>query len=125
MQISILIAKMFAVFYLFIGLGMLMDPKHYKKMVEGVIKDPTLLYYGGFMATMSGFLIVYFHHVWQGWPLLITVFGWLAFLKGFILFVFPGFFTPWMKYFKKINMTGIGIFVLALGILFGYLGWFM
>lgn len=124
METSIFIAKLFAVAYLFIGLGMLINSKHYKKMMDGFVNNPTMLYMGGIMATLAGFLIVTFHNVWEGWPILVTVFGWLGLVKGFALLAFPSSFDSWMKLFKKMNMAGIGVFVLALGLLFGYFGFF-
>ena len=122
MQTSIFIAKMFAVIYLFIGLGMLMSPGHYKKMMDEIMKNAGILYFGAILATLAGFLIITFHNVWEGWPIIITIFGWLALVKGFALFVFPSSFDAWMKYFKKINMAYLGVVVLALGLLFGYFG---
>lgn len=122
MELSIFIAKIFAVAYLFIGLGMLMSPGHYKKMMDEIMKNASVLYLGGIMAVLAGFLIVNAHNVWEGWPTIITVFGWLALLKGFMLLAFPDAFVSWGKLFKKMNMAGIGVFVLALGLLFGYFG---
>jgi uncharacterized protein YjeT (DUF2065 family) len=37
----------------------------------------------------SGALIVAFHNVWSGIPLVLTLFGWAYCLKGLIYFVFP------------------------------------
>lgn len=36
-----------------------------------------------------GVLIVSFHNVWQGWPIVLTLIGWALVLKSFIYFVFP------------------------------------
>ena len=58
MATSILIAKLFAVCYLFIGFGMLMNPSHYKKMMDGLVKDTSLMYFGGILATLAGLLIM-------------------------------------------------------------------
>ena len=37
-----------------------------------------------------GVLIVSFHNVWQGLPIVLTLIGWGLVLKSFIYFVFPG-----------------------------------
>ncbi|MCK5611529.1 hypothetical protein KAR91_57190 [Candidatus Pacearchaeota archaeon] len=122
MATSIFIAKLFAVVYLFIGLGMLMSSKHYKNMLLEMMKDSSMFYFGGILATIAGFLIVNAHNVWTGWPILISVIGWLALLKGFMLLVFPEHFKFWGKLFKKWNMSTLGVFVIAMGFLFGYFG---
>ncbi len=122
MATSIFIAKIFAIVYLFIGLGMLMSSKYYKDMLMGMVKDTSMLYFGGIMATLAGFLIINAHNVWTGWPILISVIGWAALLKGFMLLVFPEHFAFWGKMFKKWNMSTLGVFVIAFGLLFGYFG---
>ena len=38
-----------------------------------------------------GAVIVAFHNVWQGIPLVLTLVGWGLVLKGFIYFTFPGY----------------------------------
>lgn len=36
-----------------------------------------------------GVLIVSFHDLWHGWPIVLTLIGWGLVLKSFIYFVFP------------------------------------
>src|ERR1044071_9908146 len=36
-----------------------------------------------------GVVIVSFHNVWHGWPLVLMLIGWSLVLKSFIYFVFP------------------------------------
>lgn len=38
-----------------------------------------------------GSIIVAFHSVWHGWPLLVTLLGWAQVLKGAIYYCFPAF----------------------------------
>lgn len=38
-----------------------------------------------------GVVIVSFHNVWSGLPLMLTLIGWGLVLKSFIYFVFPGY----------------------------------
>ena len=44
-----------------------------------------------FLALMFGSIIVAFHNVWSGIPLLLTLFGWAQVTKALVYFVFPGF----------------------------------
>jgi hypothetical protein len=43
----------------------------------------------GMLSLTFGALIIGFHNVWQGWPVVITVFGWLQVLKGAISLLMP------------------------------------
>lgn len=59
-------------------------------MIEELIKFPMLIVLAGYAAFVPGLAIVYFHNRWvAGWPVLITVFGWLSVVVGFARIVFP------------------------------------
>lgn len=126
MSTSILIAKLLGIMYVFVGLGMLFDGKYYKKMYDSMLKELGMVYLGGVMAAVIGFLIVTYHNVWQGWPILVSLIGWLALLKGFMLLVLPDASLEMFKsMFKKVkSFTVIGVFALALGLVFCYFGFF-
>jgi hypothetical protein len=44
-----------------------------------------------FMSLMFGSIIVGFHDVWSGIPLVLTLIGWAQVLKALLYFVFPAF----------------------------------
>lgn len=44
-----------------------------------------------FMSLLFGSLVVSFHNVWSGLPIVLTLIGWGQLLKGFIYFMFPAF----------------------------------
>ncbi len=117
MELSIFIAQLYALAFLAIGLGILFNAKYYLKAYEGMMQESGLIYLGGVFALLIGFLIVTRHNVWEGWPTIITVFGWIALAKGVMLIVFPGFampmFTSWFK--NKGFLRIMGVFALLLG----------
>jgi hypothetical protein len=43
----------------------------------------------GFLSLGFGAIIVAFHNVWSGWPMVLTIMGWGQVLKAFLSFVFP------------------------------------
>lgn len=49
----------------------------------------TGVFVNGFLSLMFGSIIVAFHNVWSGLPMILTVIGWAQVLKAFIAFVFP------------------------------------
>ncbi len=43
----------------------------------------------GFLSLVTGTLIVSFHNVWSGYPMVVTLLGWSMVLKATVVFVFP------------------------------------
>ncbi len=128
MDTSIFIARVFALAYLAIGLGMLINPKYYFKLMEEVmLKSAGVLYLGGAMALIAGYLLVTFHNIWEySWVVVITIFGWLALLKGLMFLIFPKHMEFWRKtLFKKKSLMPLwGFIILIFGLFFGYFGFF-
>lgn len=49
----------------------------------------TGVFLNGFLSLMFGSIIVAFHNVWTGLPIVLTVIGWAQIVKAFVSFVFP------------------------------------
>ncbi len=47
------------------------------------------VFVAGFLSLMFGSIVVAFHNVWQGVPILVTLLGWAHVAKGAIYFAFP------------------------------------
>jgi hypothetical protein len=43
----------------------------------------------GFLSLIFGSIVVAFHNVWTGLPVVLTVIGWAQIVKAFVSFVFP------------------------------------
>ena len=58
-------------------------------IVEELSKSPMLIVLAGYAAFVPGLAILYFHNRWTGgWPVLITLLGWLSLIIGFIRIMF-------------------------------------
>lgn len=124
METSIFVAQMAALLYLSIGVGMLINSDYYNQLFDQVSKDSLSMYIGGFVALIAGFTLVTYHNVWvQGWEVLVTIIGWLALIKGFLILTFPGTMQSITKSIvKPKNMGMISVFVILLGLVFMYFG---
>lgn len=124
METSILIAQILAVAYLTIGLGFLINPKYFKKMMDEIMENAGFMFFGGIMSLVAGFLIVNVHNVWvKDWTVIVTIFGWLALAKGVLIFLVPKLLLDFSKkMFKKVPMQGIGFGAVILGAVLGYFG---
>ena len=122
MEFSILLAKIFAAIYLAAGLSLLINPKFYTKICDDMIKNVAVLYLYGFIAIVGGVFMVSYHNIWEkNWTLVITLFGWAALIKGFMILVFPKSLCICKPMFK-IRLFSIVAFIIAA--FFGYFGFF-
>lgn len=59
-------------------------------LAEQAFRDPPLILTSGFLLFIAGLAIVRAHNRWSGgWPVIVTVFGWLALLGGLSRILFP------------------------------------
>lgn len=59
-------------------------------LVDQGFHNPALIFLSGFPAFIAGLAIVRFHNQWTGgWPVVVTVFGWLAVAGGLLRILFP------------------------------------
>jgi len=118
---SILVAKILALTYISAGIAALSGKISFSKMIEEYENSPALLFVTGFIAISLGMLLVEYHNIWRAnWTVLVTLVGWGMLLKGVALIAFPqtlSYFKSWCK-----NARAWGIFMIALGLLFGYFG---
>jgi len=126
MEKSIYLAQLFGVVYLCVGLGALINPKYYKRILDDFLKSEALLYLGGAAALVIGFVLVNLHNLWvKDWPVIITVIAWLSVIKGALLLIQP---DPLLKITKQIakkkKFTAYGLAALALGAILAYFGFF-
>ena len=79
-----------AVQFLVIGLSHLLQPRVW---VDFFIRLRAMghagVFVNGFLSLIFGAVIVGFHNVWTGLPMLLTVIGWAQLLKALISFVMP------------------------------------
>jgi len=64
----------------------------------------------GFLSLFTGGLIVSFHNVWHGIPIVLTLIGWGMLLKAFIVFAVP----DWgLRSMAKVPIEKSGKFIIA------------
>lgn len=91
MDASIFIAKVLGLYLIVLSIGMFINHKKMKTTVKE-FDNPGLIFLTGILALITGCLIIAGHNVWVAkWPVVITILGWLAFVKGIIRLWFPKF----------------------------------
>src|SRR3981189_529582 len=73
-----------------IAAGMLLNIGSLPPVAEQVSRDPALIFVSGILLFVAGLAIVRVHNRWtNGWPVLVTVLGWLVALGGLARRLFP------------------------------------
>jgi hypothetical protein len=91
-------------------------------IIEGLSQSPVLIMIAGYAAFVPGLAIVYFHNKWTGgWPVLVTVMGWLSLIVGFLRMVFP---TQIGAMTTKIAPSSAGVFP-VIAVVFLLIGGFL
>ena len=90
METSILIARLIGPLLVMTGLIMLVTPQAVQDMAREFLASRALIFIAGVLALLGGLAIVNTHNVWTaGWPVIITIFGWLAVIGGIVRMGFP------------------------------------
>jgi len=119
MDNSTLFARFIGPYIMVIGIGLLFNLKVFLRIMEDFFKNSALVYITGLITFVAGLAIISFHNVWgMDWPVIITLFGWSALIKGVWLVVFPASSAKVSEVFvKNIKLAVIPwIIMLALGI---------
>jgi hypothetical protein len=125
MELTTLIAQIYAVLLVAVGLGLIFSPAYYRKALDQMLKEGSAIYLGGSAALIIGFLILRFHWIWCGWPMLVTLLGVIGTLKGLGLLVFPGITVRATKMVTKHSafIPLWGAFAFVIGLVFAFVGW--
>jgi uncharacterized protein YjeT (DUF2065 family) len=111
------IEKLAVISFFVIGLSHIFQPRAWAQFFIDIReKGETGSFIVAFIHFPLGALIVAFHNVWQGIPLILTVIGCGWILKGFIYFVFPGFA---LKVLSRVSLEKSREFVVGGFILLG------
>jgi uncharacterized protein YjeT (DUF2065 family) len=105
-------------YLLVMGLSFLLYAKTWVKVAKEIEKNHFVVVIGMALALLLGLAMIQMHNIWE-WSLwvVITLFGWIAFLKGIFYFLAPGEWikglikmcsNPSMFYFWGLVMAVIG-----------------
>ncbi|MDX8553947.1 hypothetical protein MK851_09980 [Tenacibaculum sp. 1B UA] len=104
MDISAFLLKFWGWYCIIFFFVLSFNPKRIKQIVDN-LQDARFLIILSLFAIIIGLLNVLAHNIWEAnSKLLVTLFGWLALIKGVILFTFP---KQTIKLLKQSNMKFI------------------
>jgi len=106
-----------------IGIAMLFNRGHFAGMIGQLAQNQGLIFLSGILSLLGGLAILRVQNAWTGgWPVIITVLGWLAIIGGLVRMWLPHMAAPIAEKFAG-NSTALlvgGLLVLALGAFLTY-----
>ncbi len=127
METSVILAKIMGPLLLIVGLGLFINLEHYRRMLSDFGASSLSIYMAGTTALLLGLLIVVFHNVWVvGWPVIITLLGWSAVIKGTVRLVAPRIVADRAGiYGRNTNVImASALITFGLGVALAYFGFF-
>jgi len=116
MDSSILLARLMGPYIILIGASLMLNQKIFRKIMEDFPKNPSLVFITGLLTFVAGLATLLFHNMWVAdWRVLITIFGWIALIKGIMLVVLPGTLLKTTKIYSdnfKLVLIPWGIMIL-------------
>lgn len=83
------------------------------------------MFLGGMIALLIGLAILHVHPNWNNdWTSLVTLIGWIACIKGITFFIFPDSIQSFKGMLQDKYHGIITTFIIVLGLIFGYFGFF-
>ena len=126
MTTSIFLAKVIGLYYIIISVAFIAREERLKRIILDMINVPSVMLLSGFVALIMGILLIVSHNIWVAdWRVIITIVGWMAFLKGISIILFPQILgdisTEWMK--NKFAYYATFLLVFIMGFILIYYGY--
>ena len=90
MDTSLFLARLIGPMLVVLAIGLLARQDSWRAMANDFVANRPLLFLSGFLTLLGGLALVNTHNVWEaGWPVIITILGWLAVIGGTARMLFP------------------------------------
>ena len=117
MDTSLFLLKFWGWYCVIFFFNLSFNPKRIKQIVED-LQDQKFTILISFLAIIIGLLNILIHNVWEAnISLVVTLFGWLALLKGIMLFTFPRTTTKGITKMNIKFVQAMYIFVFLIGVI--------
>ena len=127
MDLSLFLAKLIGIYFVIMGLSVLIKKETLLKMAEEFMTRLPLMFVSGVLTLVMGLLLILSHNIWDGtWVVIVTIIGWLVFIKGLFYLLLPQkILTKWFKIFDNNSWYTIAsIIMIIFGLYLAYKGFY-
>ena len=127
MELSILLARVWGLYLLIVPLAICLNKKNLELLFR-IVKNRDYLFLSGLVSLLIGILNISVHNIWvYDWRVIITIFGWIALIKGILRTFWPELIVKWLHKlkidkWKSKCLLGLGLIVLIIGLYLTYIG---
>ena len=89
MGTSVFLARLIGPMLLVVGAGVLINRENFRAMAKELVASRELMFIIGLLTLLGGLAIVNTHNVWSGWPIIITILGWILVIGGAVRILLP------------------------------------
>ncbi|MGE3920581.1 MAG: hypothetical protein AB7F64_06520 [Gammaproteobacteria bacterium] len=92
MDFSHFYAKLIGYYFIIVALCMFLNPKNMRFFITEMQQNKSLVMFTGAISILFGLIIVLTHNLWFGWPIVITLLGYISVIRGIVRLCF----TDWL-----------------------------
>ncbi len=125
MDTSRFLARLVGPMFVVLGIGLLARPDTLHAMATEFLANRGLIFMSGLLTLLGGLAIVITHNVWSGWPIIVTILGWLGVIGGVARMLFPDTVVAMGTSMMDSGSAVVvgGVVDLALGLWLSYVGY--
>ena len=120
MELSIFLAKLIGLYMVITGLAVVAKQKNIMDQLVKMVKNVSLIFFGGAIDLLIGLAIVLSHNIWLGTPsqTIITLVGWIVLIKALLLMFLPSkSLVELARYFNNRSVLMLKmVFYIAIGL---------
>lgn len=127
METSFYIARIMGPFMIILSLGLVVNLSGFRLIIDEFLKNPALIFLAGIISLLIGLFIINSHNLWVAdWRVIITLFGWLAFIGGIVRTLAPrqAAMIGAKMLAESNSIRIIGAIILIIGLFLFYMGYF-
>ena len=122
---TVILAKFLGVFFLVFGLGILFNREHAAAVSKDIVAHPASQLLAGVLPLLVGSFVIATHNTWvAGWPLLVTVVGWMMLFAGLFRLWFTSAWIEMIESSQEHLAVIGGLITCVIGALLAYVGFF-
>jgi hypothetical protein len=120
MELTILLSKVFGIYFVIVGLFLILRQGHFRSIVVLFVEEPVLRFMMGIIMLIGGLFLVVSHQDWSDFNAgFISLLGWLVLFKALLyLNLSNSAVRKWTGWFKIKGVAGTvaGLVYIALGV---------